>query len=150
MHLFKFFLLFSVLAASPPTFAGQADNKNTAPIQSKAIALSPINLPTASAKAYSEQYRCEQNHKITEAKLQAEANAAKKSEAKSIASPTTRAISLKILRHWQAPPDSNGKKAHARIILTPSGSIQNISISDAQNQAFKDSIEECNIRFRTV
>jgi colicin import membrane protein len=142
MHVFKFSFLFSVIAGSSLAFASPADNSTATQIQPEKIAVSSTNSPMASANAYPAQYRREQEHKIAEAKRLAEATAAKDAEAKTIASPVTRAISLKILRNWQAPEKTTGQKSHTRITLTPSGSIQSIVIRNTPNQEFKDSIEK--------
>ena len=142
MHLFKFSFLFPVIAGSSLAFASPADNSTATQIQPEKIAVSSANAPMATAKAKSEQYKREQEHKIAEAKRQVEADAAKKSEAKKIASNTKKMIQQTILNNWQAPAESAGQRSHARITLTPSGLIQSIVIRDTPNQEFKDSIEK--------
>ena len=136
MHIFKFLLLFPVMAGSALTFASPADNSTASQIQPEKIAVSSANAPMAAAKAYSEQYKRELEQKT------ATAEASRKSEAKRLASEAKAKIKHLIFSHWEIPADSSEQKAHARIILTPSGSIQSIVISDAPNQAFKDSIEK--------
>ncbi len=136
MHIFKFLLLFPVMAGSALTFASPADNSTATQIQPEKIAVSSANAPMAAAKAYSEQYKRELEQKT------ATAEASRKSEAKRLASEAKAKIKHLIFSHWEIPADSSEQKAHARIILTPSGSIQSIVISDAPNQAFKDSIEK--------
>lgn len=124
------------MAGSALTFASPADNSTATQIQPEKIAVSSANAPMAAAKAYSEQYKRELEQKT------ATAEASRKSEAKRLASEAKAKIKHLIFSHWEIPADSSEQKAHARIILTPSGSIQSIVISDAPNQAFKDSIEK--------
>lgn len=142
MHLFKFFLLFPVMAGSALTFASPADNSTATQIQPDKIAASSTNSPMASAKAYSAQDRREHEQKVATAKRAATAEASHKSEAKRLASGAKTDIKHLILSHWEVPADSNEQKANARITLTSSGSIQSIAIMDAPNRAFKNSIEK--------
>lgn len=137
MHIFKFLLLFPVMTGcSALTFASPADNPIATQIQPEKIAVSSANAPMAAAKAYSEQYKRELEQKT------ATAEASRKSEAKRLASEAKAKIKHLIFSYWEIPADSSEQKAHARIILTPSGSIQSIVISDTPNQAFKGSIEK--------
>lgn len=76
------------------------------------------------------------------AKRAAEADAAKKSEVKKIASGSQREIQQKIFRSWQVPEGSAGLEARARIVLTDTGNVQSIVVMDAPNAAFKNSIEK--------
>ena len=143
MHIFKFLLLFPVMTGcSALTFASPADNPIATQIQPEKIAVSSANAPMAAAKAYSEQYKRELERKTATAKRAATAEAYRKSEAKRLASEAKAEIKHLIFSHWEIPADSSEQKAHARIILTPSGSIQSIVISDTPNQAFKGSIEK--------
>lgn len=79
---------------------------------------------------------------IATAKRAAEADAAKKAEAKKIASSSQREIQQKIFRSWQVPKGSAGLDARARIVLTDTGNVQSIVVMDAPNAAFKNSIEK--------
>ena len=79
---------------------------------------------------------------IATAKRAAEADAAKKAEAKKIASSSQREIQQKIFRSWQVPEGSAGLDARARIALTDTGNVQSIVVMDAPNAAFKNSIEK--------
>lgn len=142
MHIFKFLLLFPVMAGSALTFASPADNPTATQIQPEKIAVSSAHAPMATAKADSEQYRREKGYKIAEAKQKAEANAAKEAEAKTIASSSQREIQQKIFRSWQVPEGSAGLDARARIVLTDAGNVQSIVVMDAPNAAFKNSIEK--------
>lgn len=143
MHLLNFLLLFSVMAGcSSFCFANPTSFQSAAQNQPEKIAASSANAPMAAAKAYSEQYKRELEQKTATAKRAATAEASRKSEAKRLASEAKAEIKHLIFSHWEVPADSSEQKAHARIILTPSGSIQSIVISDAPNQAFKDSIEK--------
>lgn len=142
MHFFKFSFLFSVIAGSSLTFATPTSIQTADKIQPEKIAERSSNATAAKTKSYSEQDKLQLEHKIAEAKRQAEADAAKKAEAKKIASNTKKIIQQTILSNWQAPAESTGQKAHARITLTLSGSIQSIVINDVPNSAFKKSIEK--------
>lgn len=143
MHLLSFLLLFSVMAScSSFSFANPTSFQSAAQNQPDKIAARSSNAVEARARVYSEQERAEYEQKRAEANQKAEERAAKKAEARAIASVAKHAISLKILGHWQAPPNSTGQEARARIILSPSGSVQKIVVSYASNQEFKDSIEK--------
>ncbi|WP_257223684.1 TonB C-terminal domain-containing protein [Acinetobacter sp. YH12140] len=142
MHFFKFSFLFSVIAGSSLTFATPTSIQTADKIQPEKIAERSSNATAAKTKSYSEQDKLQLEHKIAEAKRQAEADAAKKAEAKKIASNTKKIIQQTILSNWQAPAESTGQKANARITLTSFGSIQSIVILGAPNRAFKKSIEK--------
>jgi colicin import membrane protein len=142
MHIFKFLLLFPVMAGSALTFASPADNSTATQIQPEKIATTSANAPMAAAKAYSEQYKRELEQKTATAKRAATAEASRKSEAKRLASEAKAKIKHLIFSHWEVPADSSEQKANARITLTSSGSIQSIVIGDAPNSAFKNSIEK--------
>ncbi|UUS61671.1 MULTISPECIES: TonB C-terminal domain-containing protein [unclassified Acinetobacter] len=138
----KFLFLFSVMAGSSSTLASPTDNPASTQIQPEKVAVSSANVPMTTAKAKSEQYKREREQTAATAKRTASAEASRKSQAKKLASGTKTEIKHLILSRWQAPADSTGQKANARITLTSFGSIQSIVILDAPNRAFKKSIEK--------
>mgnify|MGYP000420266325 CR=1 FL=1 len=77
---------------------------------------------------------------IATAKRAAEADAAKKAEAKKIASTAKKDFENKIKRVWDTPTDSAGKTATARITLTESGAVRSVIVSSSDPD-MKASIE---------